>query len=250
MSGAPQYHDFAGEDGKIRRLAYRHDAGDPARPAFLWLSGFNSHMGGEKAEAVAAFARAHGAEVLRFDYSSHGASDAGPGTISAWIAEAEAMLAKLGRSAVLIGSSMGGWIALILACRAPKKVAALALIAPAWNMTEDLMWTRFPDEVRRQIMETGAWLAPSQYEAGGYEITRALIEDGRAHTLDPAALTLRCPVRILHGMEDMDVPYERTLRLGEALGGDVRLTLIRDAAHRLSRPQDLAALRAMLSEFV
>lgn len=251
----PQYHEIAGDGGKIRRIAYRYAGGASAdAPALMWLPGFQSRMMGEKADAVAAFAKARGAAMMRFDYSGHGESSGKPedGAISDWLEEAAAIFQRLdaGRR-VLIGSSMGAWLALLLAQRHPASVSALVLIAPAWNMTEDLMWARFTPEIRQTIMESGVYRLPSNYEAGGYQITRRLIEDGRQHMIGPTPFDPGCPVRIIHGMRDADVSYERSLKLVELLASDnVRLTLVKDSEHRLAREQDLRLLLQTIGEFV
>lgn len=251
----PQYHEIVGPDGVIRRIAYRYTPNARADlPPIMWLSGFQSRMIGEKADAVAAFAASRDASMLRFDYSGQGESSGQPedGAISDWLEEAEAIFSHLaGRPAVLVGSSMGAWLALLMATRLPGEVAALILIAPAWNMTEDLMWARFPPDVRKTIMESGVYRAASNYEAGGYQITRKLIEDGRKHLVGPAPFDPGCPVRIIHGMRDADVAAERSLQLVSLLAhDDVRLTLVKDAEHRLARDGDIALLLQTIGEFV
>jgi pimeloyl-ACP methyl ester carboxylesterase len=248
----PQFLEIAGPGGEKRRLAYRLGSG--AGPGLVWLGGFRSDMTGGKAEAVAAWAAANGRACLRFDYSGHGASSGDPegGVVGDWLADAEAVFERLAPGPqILVGSSMGAWIALLLARRliGAGRIAGLVFIAPAWDMTEELMWRRFPDETRARIMAEGSYRLPSAYGAGGYAITRRLIEDGRAHLVAGAPFDPGCPVRILHGMRDADVPWRHSLALVEGVlaGGDVRLTLVKDAEHRLSRPQDLDLLIAAIA---
>ncbi len=249
----PQYHGIDDGCGKIRQIAYRYEAGAKAdAPTVMWLPGFQSRMLGDKANAVADFAKRRGVAMMRFDYSGHGESPgAEEGGMSEWIAESEAIFHLLDdRPKILVGSSMGAWIALLMAQRL-SAIAALVLIAPAWNMTEDLMWAQFTPQVREAIMNEGYYRLPSSYEAGGYKISRRLIEDGRKHSIGPEPLRLQCPVRIIHGLQDVDVPYERSVKLLNLIGSDdVTLTCVKDAEHRLARPQDVSLLLRMLSEFV
>ncbi len=250
----PEYHEITQEHGKIRRIAYRFEPGAKAgASAIMWLPGFQSRMLGEKADAVAVFARQRGAALMRFDYSGHGESPGTPedGVVSDWIAESEAIFHRMeGRRTILVGSSMGAWIALLLAQRLAG-VEALVLIAPAWNMTEDLMWAQFTPQVRDIIMNEGCYRLPSSYEAGGYQISHRLIEDGRKHSIGPGPFGVRCPVRIIHGLRDADVPYQRSVELMSLLANDdVRLICVKDAEHRLARPQDLALLLQVLGEFI
>jgi pimeloyl-ACP methyl ester carboxylesterase len=157
---------------------------------------------------------------------------------------------------VVVGSSMGGWLALLLA-RAlrgrkdpPASIAGMVLIAPAVDFTEALMWTRFSPEIRQEIETKGAWLRPSQYGDGPYPITRALIEDGRKHQLLGGLIETGCPVRILQGVEDPDVPWGHAAELVSRLAqDDVVLTLVKDGDHRLSRPEDIERLLAAVAEF-
>ena len=254
-SGEPQFLTV-GEGPDQRRIGVRYDApGAAAAPTLFWLSGFKSDMSGTKAASVAAWASERGLGCLRFDYSGHGCSEGtfAEGTISRWLTETRTVFAAHARgSVVVIGSSMGGYLALLLAralSRAggsrPARIDGLSLIAPAWNMTEELMWKRFPEEVRRQIREEGAFLRPSRYGDGPYEITRGLIEDGRSNLIGNDRILPGCPVEILHGRLDPDVPFAHSERLTMQLrreGVCVRLTPVDDGEHRLSRPQDLAAL--------
>jgi pimeloyl-ACP methyl ester carboxylesterase len=244
------------------------EAGDPPRriavralpgraPGLLWLGGFHSDMKGTKALALEAFAAQHGRACVRFDYSGHGESggEFADGTISHWLEEAVAVVAQCCEGPqIVIGSSMGGWIALLLARELAKRpdvsasIAGMVLIAPAPDFTEALMWASFPPKVRKQIETTGVWLRPSEY-GEPYPITRALIEDGRKHLVLGAGIALGCPVRILQGRQDPDVPWQHAFRLAERLpADDVVLTMIPDGDHRLSRPQDIARILAAVQE--
>jgi pimeloyl-ACP methyl ester carboxylesterase len=228
-------------------LAWRRQAG--AGPGVVFLGGFHSDMTGSKAEHLAAWCAARGRSFLRFDYSGHGASGGRfeDGTISRWLEDAEAVLTRLTEGPqVLVGSSMGGWIALLLALRHPERVAALIGIAAAPDFTEELMWREMPAGVRAEIMERGSWLRPSEY-GEPYPITRALIEDGRRHLLLGAPIAIRCPVRLLQGQADADVPWQHALRLAERLASpEVEVTLVKDGDHRLSSPAQLALLGRVL----
>jgi pimeloyl-ACP methyl ester carboxylesterase len=240
-----------------REIAVRARAGRP--PGIFWLGGFKSDMRGTKAEALAAHAAKTGQAYVRFDYSGHGESG-GPfeaGTVSRWLEETLAVFERVARGPqIVVGSSMGGWIALLLA-RAltargkggAAKMAGLVLIAPAPDFTETLMWAQMSPEVRREIEEKGAWLRPSQYGDGPYPITRALIEDGRNHLLLDRPIEIGCPVRILQGVLDPDVPWRHALKLVSCLAqDDVVLTLVKDGDHRLSRPEDLERLLRVVDE--
>lgn len=234
------------------RLAFERQAG--RGPTLVWLCGFKSDMGGTKAETLAKWAHDSGRAFLRLDYSGCGQSEGRfeDGTISRWREDTLAVLdAASAGPLVLVGSSMGGWIALLAALARPERIAGLLLTAPAPDFTEKLMWDSFSDAVKAEILETGRWARPSQYDPEPYVITRALIEDGRRWLLLDRPIAVRCPVRILQGMQDPDVPFGHALRLVEALESpDVRLELIKDGDHRLSRPQDLALLVARAEEMV
>lgn len=215
-----------------------------------------SDMASGKATALAAFAAAHGLAMTRFDYSGHGRSSGriAEQTIGTWLEEAETVVARLTAGPqVLVGSSMGGWIALLLARKlAPAgRLAGLVVIAPAWDMTERLMWRRFSPDARRQIETEGLWLRPSADAPDGYPITRALVEEGRRHLLEGTTIDLRCPVRVIQGMRDEDVPWQGSLELVAMLAGaDVRLTLVKDGEHRLSRPRDIALLCGVVGDLI
>ncbi len=227
-----------------REIAVRLRAGEG--PPVVWLGGFRSDMGATKALALYEWARAGGRALVRFDYTGHGESGGrfADSTISTWLEDARAVLDAFAQEpAILVGSSMGGWIACLAALSAERPPAGLVLIAPALDFTEALMWAQFPPEIRATIEREGAWMRPSEYSPEPVPITRALIADGRRHLLLDQPIDPGCPVHILQGMADPDVPYAHALRILERLpaAGSV-LTLIKDGDHRLSRPQDIARL--------
>ena len=239
---------FARPDG--HDLAFRRTPG--RGPTVVWLGGFASDMTGTKAQALADWARAEGRGFLRFDYSGHGEScgDFRDGTITRWREDALAVLDELVESgAVLAGSSMGGWIACLVALARPARIAGLVLIAPALDFTEKLIWPALGEAERRAIMDQGAWVRPSPYEPDGIPITRALIEDGARWSILPGPLAIAAPVRVLQGGRDEDVPWAHALETAQAMrGDDTVFTLIRDGDHRLSRPQDIARILAAVEE--
>lgn len=258
MSSPTQFLDVTTPRGRVHRIAYMASRPDAANgPGVVWLGGFKSDMASTKASALAAWTGDKAIPYLRFDYSGHGQSSERfeDLTIGDWLAESVASFEQLTAGPqVVIGSSMGGWIALLLARHLARtgqggRLRALVLIAPAWDMTEELMWLRFPAELREALMRDGVYMRPSDY-GEPYAITRALIEEGRGHLLGGTGFDPGCPVRILQGLRDPDVPWRHALRLVDLLGGeDVRLTLIKDGEHRLSREQDLALLYASIGEF-
>jgi pimeloyl-ACP methyl ester carboxylesterase len=242
-----------GAGPQARPIAFRRgvSAGsERARAGLVWLCGFKSDMASTKAEALDEYCAKSGRALLRFDYSGHGASGGRfeEGTITRWLEESLAVIRMTSGPQILVGSSMGGYLAL-LAARAlgqageTRRLAGMALIAPAVDFTEALIWEKATKQARRAILEQGAWLRHSPYSPDPYPITKALIEDGRRHLLLGDTIRTHCPVRILHGMRDEDVPYGHAMALVEHVAGDpVTLTLIKDGDHRLSRPQDLALL--------
>jgi pimeloyl-ACP methyl ester carboxylesterase len=233
------------------RLAYLSRAGAKA-PGVLWLGGFKSDMTGTKATALDFWATETGYPFVRFDYFGHGQSsgDFRAGTISRWKDDALAVLDQLCEGPqVLVGSSMGGWIALLVALARPERVAGMVLIAPAIDMTEELMWSRFPADIKTTLERDGVWLRPSDYDPEPYVITKALIEDGRRHLLLGGRIAVGCPVRIIHGMRDPDVPWQLSLRLIDALASkDVVAAFIKDGDHRLSSPHDLARMSGIVGD--
>jgi pimeloyl-ACP methyl ester carboxylesterase len=249
-SGVPQFIDV-GEGANRRRIAYRLRAGGADRPGIVWLGGFKSDMESTKALALDAFCAARGRACLRFDYSGHGISDGDfeAGTIGRWAEESLAVIRHASQGPqVWVGSSMGGWIAL-LAARAlaaageTDRIAGMVLIAPAVDFTEALLWPRLPEEARAAIMRDGRFERPSAYSPAPYVYTRALIEDGRQNLLLGGIVRSYAPVRILQGMKDPDVPYQHAMTLVEHMPMDpVALTLVRDGDHRLSREEDARLL--------
>lgn len=231
-------------------LAYRRRArtGAGTGPGVVFLGGFRSDMTGSKAEALDTFCATLGIPFLRFDYSGHGASGGRfeDGCISDWAADAAHVVAQLTTGPqVLIGSSMGGWIALLLARVATPH--ALIGIAPAPDFTQALLWPALDATQRATIIRDGVLHIPSAY-GPPTPITRRLIEDGRHNLVLDTPLPLACPVRLLQGMADPDVPWQHATRLAEHLDSpDLRLTLIKDGDHRLSRPADLSLLTETLA---
>jgi len=240
-----------------RNIAVRLREGAP--PGLFWLGGFKSDMKGTKAVALDDWAEKHGRACIRFDYSGHGESgcEFADGTIGRWLEDSAAVFERFAKGPqVLIGSSMGGWLALLLAAELKRKkisaatVTGLVLIAPAVDFTEELMWKKFSLEVKRQIETEGAWQRPSQYSEAPYPITRNLIEEGRKHLMLGGLIETGCPVRILQGVQDPDVPWQHAVELSSRLArDDVVLTLVKDGDHRLSRPEDIERLIAAVAEF-
>jgi pimeloyl-ACP methyl ester carboxylesterase len=224
-------------------LAWERQTG--AGPTIVFLPGFRSDMNGDKALALRSYCAARGQALLRFDYSGHGASGGHftDGTVGRWTEDALLAIDKLTTGEViLVGSSMGGWIALLVALARPERIAGLIGVAAAPDFTEALMWEAMSFAERDALMHHGVIEVPSQY-GPPTPITRELIEDGRTHLLLDSMIELSCPVRLLHGQLDPDVPWEMALRLSDVIEGqDVRVTLVKDGDHRLSRPADLALL--------
>lgn len=242
-----------GNGDQARALAcLRRDGGGPE---IFFLGGFMSDMRGSKAEALDAYAEAKGRAITRFDYSGHGASGGRfeDGTISRWLEEAEAVFRELTRGPqILVGSSMGGWIALLLALaeqrRGSRRIAGLVLLAPAVDMTEALILPHLGAAARAELEKDGRTTLPSAYSDQGYVITRALIEDGRRHLLGEAPIAIGAPVHIIQGVLDEEVPWQHAVELVSQLAqDDVVLTLIKDAGHRLSRPEDLERIISAVS---
>lgn len=230
--------------GNGTELAWAHQ--DGRGPTVVFLPGFRSDMTGDKATALAAFCAERGVAMLRFDYSGHGVSsgDFLNGTIGAWAADALAAIDALtSGKLILVGSSMGGWLALLTAIARPDRAAALIGIAAAPDFTQRLMWEAMVPSERATLQRDGVLYVPSQY-GDPTPITQALIQDGANHQVLTGHIPIRCPIRLLHGQADPDVPWELALRIAEqAATDDVRITLVKDGDHRLSRPADLALLR-------
>jgi pimeloyl-ACP methyl ester carboxylesterase len=247
-----------GEGAARHAIAVRQQ--DGALPGVFFLSGYKSDMKGTKAEALARWAELHGRSRVRFDYSGHGESEGKftEGTIGRWLDDSLAVFDACCRGPqIVVGSSMGGWLALLMvkamrarATSGPATVSGLVLLAPAVDFTEELMWKRFTPEIKRELAEKGIWQRPSAYSAEPYLVTRQLIEEGRNHLLLGGMIETGCPVRILQGIEDPDVPWKHAVELTSRLAcDDVVLTLVKDGDHRLSRPEDIERLIAAVAEF-
>ncbi len=251
MSDAEPEQLLVGDGAARRPIAYLAQAGNA--PGVFWLSGFKSDMISTKASALADWTAAKGLAYTRFDYSGHGQSGGQfeDGTIGRWLEETVAVFDTVTSGPqIVVGSSMGGHIALLLVRHMlaqspngkPGRIAGLVLIAPAWDMTEALMWQEAGPDARRAIMEDGVWYRPSEY-GEPYAITRGLIEDGRKHLMGTAPWNPGCPVEIIQGRLDPDVPFDHAAQLATILeGAPVNLTEVADGEHRLSRPEDLALL--------
>ncbi len=245
---ATEYLDV-GEGAESRRIAMLRRPGKA--PGIFWLGGYRSEMTGSKAMALDALGAERGFAVTRLDYSGHGQSDGDflDGTISRWLEEALAVFALTEGPQVVVGSSMGGWLALLLARHLHRqgsdRVKALVLISPAVDMTEELMLKGFSKKELKALRERGLVEQPSEYSSDPYPITAGLIEDGKQHLMFGRGIDVGCPVTILQGGKDPDVPRDHALKLVQHLLTDpVTFTLVPDGDHRLSRPEDLALLVA------
>jgi len=249
MENSPEYLSVGDPP---RRIAIR--AREGTAPGLFWLGGFKSDMKGTKAVALDEHAAKAGRSCIRFDYSGHGESSEKfeDGTISKWLEDALAVFRNRARGPqIVVGSSMGGWMALLLAralasdpsLAGNAKLAGLVLIAPAPDFTEELMWKNFSEEVRTEIEMKGQWERPSAYGDDPYPITKKLIDDGRKHLIMGKPIQVKCPVRILQGVLDPDVPWQHAMKLVSCLAqDDVTMTLVKDGDHRLSRPEDIERL--------
>jgi pimeloyl-ACP methyl ester carboxylesterase len=253
----PQMLDVDDAWGR-RRLAWlqREATGaGAARPGVFWLSGFNSVMTSSKATALDTWAAREGRELTRFDYSGHGQSDGRfiDGRIGQWLADARMAFQQLTQGPqIVVGSSMGGYLALLLAMILDDADAAhlsgLVLIAPAWNMTERLMWDEMDVDTRAMLERDGVWMRPSAY-SDPYPITLGLITEGRTRQINLTDLRLPCPLRVLHGVKDADVPFDGSVALVQAqAGSDAQLIAVPDGDHRLAREQDIALLIELIEE--
>ena len=238
------------ESPQGRRIAYHRSAGQG--PGVVFLGGFKSDMTGTKAVFLEEWARSRGRAFLRFDYSGHGESSGAfeDGCIGDWAEDARAIIeAQTDGPQVLVGSSMGGWISLLVARAMPERLAGLVTIAAAPDFTEDGMWAGFSDAERAMLMRDGRLEQPSDYSDAPYVITRRLIEDGRDNLVLRSPLTLQVPVRMLQGTDDVDVPMAWALRLlDHASGDDIRLTLVKGADHRFSTPECLAMIAGAIED--
>lgn len=239
----PEFLDVAGT-----AIAFRRQPG--RQPGLVWLGGYKSDMLGTKAETLSAWAAANDRAFLRHDYAGHGESggDFAQGTISSWLAQSLAVFRRFTEgSQILVGSSMGAWIALRmvqeLRRQGEERVAGLVLLAPAPDFTAELIEPQLTDAQRRDLAEKGYFEEPSEYSDQPYIYTRALIEDGRDNLVMTGPIDTHCPVHILQGLDDPDVPPAHAMKLASLLpADDVTLSLIPQGDHRLSRPQDLEML--------
>lgn len=248
-----------GDEARTVAVAFRPGLGGHNRPGLVWLGGYRSDMSGTKALELDAYAAREGLECLRFDYSGHGASGGAfeDGTISRWLEEALAVFDKHTTGPqILVGSSMGGWIALLMAKALKQRgdagrLAGMLLLAPAPDFTAELIEPGLTDEQRADLSEKGRFEEPTPYGPDPNIYTRALIEDGRANSVLNGVIDTGCPVTIIQGMQDPDVPYAHALRLMEHLpADDVVLTLVRDGDHRLSRPADIGRMLKALNDLI
>ncbi|MBZ9706983.1 alpha/beta hydrolase [Mesorhizobium sp. ESP7-2] len=243
MTAAPTFLDVDGSD-----IAVRHAGG--STPGIVWLGGYKSDMLGTKAETLSDWAAREGRAFLRHDYSGHGESGGAfaEGTISTWLAQSLAVFQRFAKGdQVLVGSSMGAWIALRMVQELRKagdaSVVGMVLLAPAPDFTCELVEPALTKAQKRDLAKKGFFAEPSDYSAEPYIYTRALIEDGRENRVMTGPIDTHCPVHILQGLADADVPSSHALRLVSLLpADDVTLSLIPDGDHRLSRPQDLDML--------
>jgi alpha-beta hydrolase superfamily lysophospholipase len=253
---APTEHILVGSGPEARRIAVIRRTG--ASPGLFWLGGFHSDMLGTKARAMDAFAAERGLAATRLDYSGHGQSGGAftEGTVTRWLEESRAVFERCTEGPqVVIGSSMGGWLALLLADAlrqaGTSRIAGLVLIAPAVDMTRALMWEEMRPKDRKKLMAEGRITRPSDYDGDGYVITKALIEDGDRHLFGERLIEPGCPVHILQGQRDPDVPWRHAAGLVERLASDdAVLTLIKDGDHRLSRPEDIEKLNAAIAGII
>ncbi len=237
-----------------RRASAKNAAGTPAQPGLMFLGGFMSDMEGTKAQWLDGFAAAAGLSCIRFDYSGHGRSEGNftDGTIGAWLDDALDVLDHLTEGPqVLAGSSMGGWIALLVALRRPERVRGIVGIAAAPDFTEDLIHRELDDAQRETLMRDGILHLASEYSETAYPITRQLIEEGRNHLLLNAPIAVPCPVSLVHGQMDSDVPWQTAIQIMERIAHpQVTATFIKDGDHRLSREQDLARIGTALNDVI
>lgn len=225
---------------------------DGRQPGVIFCGGFRSDMTGTKATALETSCRDAGRAYVRFDYQGHGASsgDFKDGTIGLWLNDTLAVIDQLlDGDIVVVGSSMGGWIALLAALARPDRVAGLVTVAAAADFTEELPWPALGDAAREKLKRDGVLYVPSDYDDEPYPITLRLLEEGRRHLLLNGPIALSCPVRLLHGMKDPDVPWRLALKIADRLAGeDVIVTLIKNGDHRLSTPRDIERLTTMVEK--
>ena len=223
-------------------LALKRVAG--TGPTVIWIGGFRSDMEGTKALALEAAARQRGWNFVRYDHFAHGVSsgDWRQATIGRWREDAIALIDSLEGPVIPVGSSMGGWVALLAAVARPERIAGLVLVNPAQDFTERLMWPSLPDHVRQAILRDGEALIVEE-GLGEYVLTRRMFEEARDWLLLDGPVEIAAPVHILQGRKDDVVPWRHQVELVERLGdGDITLDLIADGDHRLSTPADLDRL--------
>ena len=239
---------LAREDGAT--IAYHHNSG--SGPGVLFCGGFKSDMTGIKATTLEAYCRGRGQQFTRFDYQGHGASSGAfeDGTIGLWRDDMLAVFEEITDGPqIVVGSSMGAWMALLLTLMRADRIAGLVLLAPAADFTTELLWKSLEPDARAQIEREGVWLRPSIYDDGPYPITRNLIEESRAHLVLGHPIGFDGPVRILFGLRDEAIPVEHILRTADAItSNDIEITLIKNGDHRLSNPDDLDKIRAAVAE--
>ena len=235
------------------KIAYHQTTRQP--PGVIFLGGFKSDMSGNKALSLEHWCQVQNHSFLRFDYLGHGTSSGRfeDGTIGRWRDDALAVLDELTKGPqILVGSSMGGWISLLVALARPQRIASIVTIAAAADFTERLIWQQLTAAGQERLRREGVWQRPSDYDQQAYPITYQLIEEARQHQLlNQAEIALHCPMRLLHGLQDSDVPWQTSVAIAERLSGNnVRVELIKEGEHRLARPEDLARLHSVLSELV
>ena len=233
-------------------IAYNRLAGK--NPGVVFLHGFKSDMTGGKALAVETFCRDRGQAFLRFDCSGHGASSGRfeDGTIGRWLDDAVEILDTLTDGPqVLVGSSMGGWLALLLALARPRRVAGLLGLAAAPDFTEELVFDAFTPDLKDRLLTEGRVMIEDYDGEAPYPITRHLIEEGRRHLLLHGPINLACPVRLIHGIRDDSVPWRTALRLqAHLVSDDVEVTLVKNGGHRLSEPPNILLMLSVLEQLL
>ena len=236
--------------GKL--LSYEYLPGK--QPTVVFLGGYASDMTGTKGEWLRSFCEKNGRAYLRLDYSGHGQSEGEFefGTIGEWMSDAlDVITMAVSGPMILVGSSMGGWIMLLVARQLKERVAGLVGIAAAPDFTENLMWNDFDQTTRDRLIQHGVIRLPSEYDEQGLPLRFQFIEDGRRHLLLREPLALDCPVRLIHGMRDADVPWQTADRImGQLSSEDVRIHYIKDGDHRLSDALNLAFLGSVLRDLL
>ncbi len=263
MSGTVNSTIELGAKDNKRLIAYQQSGkqSSDGKPAIFWLNGFRSNMSSQKATQVQQWAKQNQLAMTCFDYSGHGESsgDFKDGTIGQWLEEAQHLFDTLTKGPqILVGSSMGGWMALLLLQSYLKslkegetsRISGIALIAPAFNMTHDLIWKRMDDEIRAIIEKDGFWMKPASKDEAEFPITQHFIREGEYHQIN-AVFRSHCPVRIIQGMQDEIVPWQHSMKLMRHIDeDDMDYLLVKDAGHRLSRPEDIKRLIQLIKEMV